>query len=303
VVAATLLGNRIHATGNDAVFTQGLVDRAFRFGGTYYQNGITPKGPLEDVAADIARRLGGYDGHWYVISVMIAISGALIAASAARTSLTTGATRVIAFAVAAAVYVHFTLSDAAYAGLLYSRNILVTLFAAAWMLTLDDRPWVNPRTRMPVAIATGALLGLGAQTILPSFLDATAIGIAALVLVSTRVEEPEARRKLRITVAVSAFAAFMTAPIWYLLRGSFSEFWASWWTYASYQSAGIGISTGQEIARGWHNAYIYYQHRPLLFAVLGAFVVVTIVGWPGSTARCALRTSRCSGGSRAAGSS
>ena len=50
VVAATLLGNRIHATGNDAVFAQGLVDRAFRFGGTYYQNGITPKGPLEDVA-------------------------------------------------------------------------------------------------------------------------------------------------------------------------------------------------------------------------------------------------------------
>ena len=81
--AATLLGNRIHATGNDAVFTQGLVDRALRFGGTYYQNGITPKGPLEDVAHDIARRLGGYDGHWYVISIMIAISGALIAAAAA----------------------------------------------------------------------------------------------------------------------------------------------------------------------------------------------------------------------------
>src|SRR5438552_14223730 len=235
VVAATLLGNRIHATGNDAVFTQGLVDRALRFGGTYYQNGITPKGPLEDVAHDVARRLAGYDGHWYVISTMIAISGALIAAAAARTSLTTGASRVVAFAIAAAVYVHFTLSDAAYAGLLYSRNILITLFAVAWMLTLDDRPWINSRTRMAVAIATGALLGLGVQTILPSLVDAAAIGIAALVLVSVRVDEHNARRKLRITMAVSAFATFMTAPVWYLLRGSFPEFWASWWTYASYQ--------------------------------------------------------------------
>jgi hypothetical protein len=81
-------------------------------------------------------------------------------------------------------------------------------------------------------------------------------------------------------MAVSAFATFMTAPVWYLLRGSFPEFWASWWTYASYQSSGIGISTGQEIGRGWHNAYIYYQQRPLLFVMLLAFVVVTVVGWP-----------------------
>ena len=56
VGAVTLIGNRIHAAGNDAVFTQSLVNRAARFGGTYYQNGITPKGPLEDVAHDIALR-------------------------------------------------------------------------------------------------------------------------------------------------------------------------------------------------------------------------------------------------------
>ena len=69
VGVVTLIGNKVRAAGNDAVFTQGLVDRAQRFGGTYYQNGITPKGPLEDVVHDIARRLGGYDGHFYVISI------------------------------------------------------------------------------------------------------------------------------------------------------------------------------------------------------------------------------------------
>jgi hypothetical protein len=280
VGAATLLGNRIHATGNDAVFTQGLVNRAARFGGTYYQNGITPKGPFEDVAHDLALRIGGYDGHWYVISVLIALSCVLIAAAAATTAISTGASRVVAFAVGVAVYMHFVMSDAPYAGLLYSRNILATLLAAAWMLTLDDRPWRMPRTRLGTAVATGALLGFAVQTILPSFVDASAIGIAALVLVSTRVEATDTRRKLRWVTVGSAFGAFVAAPIWYLLRGSFPEFWASWWTYASYQSSGIGLSTGQQIGRGWHNAYIYYQARPLLFLLLAGFVGFTIAAWP-----------------------
>ena len=70
-------------------------------------------------------------------------------------------------------------------GLLYSRNILVTLFAVAWYLVLDDRGWVaSPRVQMAVAVAVGALVGLGVQTILPSVVDATAIILAAIVLVS-----------------------------------------------------------------------------------------------------------------------
>ena len=280
VGAATLFGNRIHAAGNDAVFTQSLVDRAARFGGTYYQNGITPKGPLEDVAHDLALRVGGYDGHWYVISLLIALSCVLIAAAAASTAITTGATRAVALAVGVAVYVHFALSDAAYAGLLYSRNILATLLAVAWMLTLDERPWRTPRLRLWSAIATGVLLGFAVQTILPSFIDASAIGIAALVLLGTRVEDAGARRRLRLTTVGAAAGAFLLAPVWYLLRGSFPEFWASWWTYASYQSKGIGLSTGEEIARGWHNAYIYYQARPLLFLMLATFVGLTIAAWP-----------------------
>ena len=64
------------------------------------------------------------------------------------------------------------------------------------------------------------------------------------------------------------------------MRGSFAEFWASWWTYASYQSAGIGLSLAQQLSRGWHNGYAYYQHRPLLFLLLFAFVAVTVAQWP-----------------------
>lgn len=280
VGVVTLIGNRIQAAGNDAVFTQSLVDRAARFGGSYYDNGISPKGPLEDVAHDIALRVGGYDGHFYVISIMVAFSACLLGLAAARTALTTGANRHVAFAAAAAVFVHFTLSDAAYSGLLYSRNLLVTLFAVAWLATLDDRPWTGSRRRQwAAAAATGALVGLGVQTILPSFVDATAIAIAALLLLTQRVGDRTRRSALRRTTVIAAIVAFVSAPVWYFVRGSFGSFWASWWTYASYQYRGIGLSFSQELARGWSHFYGYYRNRPALFVMIAAFICLTIAKW------------------------
>jgi hypothetical protein len=281
VGGVALIGNRIHAAGNDAVFTQSLVNRAARFGGTYYQNGISPKGPFEDVAHDIALRVGGYDGHWYVISIMIAISAVVLGAAAAKTAMTTGGNRHVGLAVAVIVFIHFTLSDAPYAGLLYSRNILETLLAAAWFLTLEDAAWTaRPRVQLSAAIAAGALLGFGVQTILPSLFDAMAIGLAALLLIGPRVDDEARRGVLRRAAGFAAIGAFLSAPVWYLLRGSFAEFWASWWTYARDQNVGIGLSLGQQISRGWHNAYTYYQHRPLVFLMLFAFAVLTFVTWP-----------------------
>jgi len=280
VGAVALIGNRIQAAGNDAVFTQSLVNRAARLGGTYYDNGITPKGPLEDVAHDIALRVGGYDGHFYVISIMVAISAVLLGLAAARTAQTTGGNRYVALAVGATVFVHFTFSNAAYAGLLYSRNILVTLLAVAWLLAIGDRGWMSSgRVQLTTAIVTGALLGLAVQTILPSIIDATAIGLAASFMIAKRVEDRARRRTLRRATAASAVVAFASAPAWYAVRGSFGPFWASWWTYASYQYRGIGLSFGQELSRGGNDFSGYYRHRPLLALAIGAFVVLTVSRW------------------------
>ena len=280
VGVVTLIGNRIQAAGNDAVFTQSLVNRAARFGGSYYDNGITPKGPLEDVVHDVALRIGGYDGHFYVISIMIVLSASLIGLAAARTARTTGANGYVALAAAAAVFLHFTLSSAAYSGLLYSRNLLVTLFAAAWLLTIEDRVWTgSPRRQWMAAAATGALLGLGVQTILPAFIDAIAIGTAAALLLKQRVGDRARRAFLRLVTGVAAILAFVSAPLWYFARGGFASFWASWWTYASYQYRGIGLSLGQELSRGGNNFYGYYRHRPVLFVMIAVFVCITITEW------------------------
>ena len=280
VVGVTLIGNQIVAQGNDAVFSQSLVNRALRFGGSYYDNGISPKGPLEDVAHDIARRIGGYDGSFYVISIMVAISAAILGLAAARTALATGGNRAMAFAVAVVVYIHFTLGGTAYSGLLYSRNILVTLLAGAWMLVLADRAWTGSRPAQTLAaVATGVLLGLAVQTIIPAVVDAASIGAAALILLARRVPDRARRTRLRWTVVAGAAIGFASAPVWYLVTGNFRSFWASWWTYADYQNSGIGLSLGEQLSKGWHVAYSYYQHRPLLFLVIALFVGYTLVAW------------------------
>ena len=98
-------------------------------------------------------------------------------------------------------------------------------------------------------------------------------------MIRRRVDNRARRTTLRRATAVSAVAAFASAPVWYLLRGSFGAFWASWWTYASYQFRGIGLSFAQELSRGGNNFYGYYRHRPLLFVMIVAFVCITITEW------------------------
>jgi len=287
---ASVFGNRIQAAANDAVFSRDLVLRAERFGGSYYENGIHPKGPLEQVAHDLANRIGGYDGHWYALSVLVAVTCLLLAGAAAATTGALGGGRAAATAVAAVVYIHFALSDAPYAGLLYSRNIVVGLLAAAWTLTVTARPWTgSPRTRLGAAAATGAALGLAAQSVLPALVAAGVIGLTAAALLRYRIPARATRRHARLLLLASGIGTFALAPLWYAVRGSWSEFTASWWTYARYQQSGIGLGRGEAIGRGWDVAWAYYRDRPLVALLIVAFVLFTALGWPGlaPTARVA----------------
>ena len=55
----------------------------------------------------------------------------------------------------------------------------------------------RPACNSLAAVATGALLGFGVQTILPSFIDATAIGLAAAFMLTRRVDDRRRRATLR----------------------------------------------------------------------------------------------------------
>src|SRR5262249_21886962 len=158
---------------------------------------------------------------------------------AARTARVFGGNRDLAVAVGGVVFVHFTLSGSTYAGVIYVRNITTVLLAIAWLLILYDWAWGNRRRALITAISTGAWLGIAVQNLLTTAFTATAVALVALALV--RVRRPaEEHLRLDIGFVGAGAAAFFSGPVWYALRGSYTEFFSGWWTYASYMSTGTG---------------------------------------------------------------
>ena len=77
----------------------------------------------------------------------------------------------------------------------------------------------------------------------------------------------------------SALLTFVSAPVYYLLRGDFTEFWSGWVQYGHYMSVGPGRSTGSSSGKGGRHFIGYYEHRPLAWAVLLAFAVTVGAIW------------------------
>jgi hypothetical protein len=167
---------------------------------------------------------------------------------------------------------------------LYARNMTTPLLALVWIILLWDRAWTDRGRARAASIATGALLGIAVQTLLSTAF--AVIPIALVVLGLARLRRPRAEYA-RVDVAfVGAGAlAFASAPIWYLLRGKFDEFFSGWWTYARFMNIGTGRSLGGQFALGWDQFYAYYQQRPLASVVILAFGAMTAIEWSGASMR------------------
>ena len=146
-IVTTVPGNWLRVQNVDPQFSMVLVQRTIRFGGTFFDNALQDHGPIEPFLYDIAARVGGRNGAWYVISAMVTLVSLVLGYVAARTARFTGAAREIGIAVGAAVFVHFTISRSNYAGVLYIRNMTTVLLAVAWLLLIEDRVWASPRRR------------------------------------------------------------------------------------------------------------------------------------------------------------
>lgn len=273
-VMAAFFGNELRSQDYDPQFARTIVERAGELGGTYYQNGIHNKGPLEMVVYDAARWVTSWGSYWFGISAFILVISGVLAAVVAVTARRFGAHPMMALAAAAGVGVHFTLSTSDYAGVLYSRNITSALVAVVWSLALVDRWWADERSRRVALVVCGALLGLAVQTLLTTALVATVVGVFVVV---RRGADAPGRAAGRVVVAAGVTVAL--APIWYALRGSSDEFWAGWWTYARFMSSGTGRSIADQIGLGWTQLLGYVQDRPELVAVVVAFVLVTWTQW------------------------
>lgn len=261
----------------DPQYTRTIVERAAAYGGTYYQNGIHNKGPLETAVYDSARWFTSADAYWFGISVYVILAALVIGAALWFVARATGASRTFAATAFSLVVVHFTVSTSDYAGVLYSRNITVALLAATLALTIWPRPWSDRRLATISFIVGGIAIGLAVQTLLTTVFAGS---VLAIHLIVERSRSTSLRHPVR-TLAVTIVSTVATAPLWYTLRGSFDEFWSGWWTYARFMSSGTGRSLVDQIGLGMTKIFGYYQERPETLAAIALFALLTWVDWKG----------------------
>ena len=287
---AAVFQNEFNSQDWDPQYMRDIVERTVVHGGSYYENGIHNKGPIEPLVYHAATLVSSYYSFWLAISTFIAIAAVLVAGGVAAAMRQVFAGRSARIAVAFAVFVHFTLTGADYSGKLYSRNITVAMQAVALMFMLGDvRFTTPPATGTPKFrslirwIGTGALLGFSAQTVSTSAVSCAVLSIAALDIIRTHTNP--AGRLLRdwsresLAFLVAGAVAFLSAPAYYFARGLGDVFWKSWWTYGQYMTSATGKSLRRQIAVGWREQWTYYEHRPMASVSLLIFAGVTFAFW------------------------
>lgn len=260
----------------DPQYMRVLVERTMRFGGSYYANGVHNKGPLEPLVYEIAGRVGGRDGWWFVISALTLVAAAAIGIAAAVVTIRTGGTVLLATSVAAMTIVHLTLSQSDYAGVLYARNMTTALLASAFAIAWYDPWWRDERTRRRSTVVVAACCGLAVQTLLTAAFTAAPVLLGAMW---ARRRERVGGRPVPMLLPPIAGAAMLSAPLGYRLFGPWDDFVAGYWTYARNMSAGTGRPLGDQLALGWERFGEYYADRWLVAAVLAVAGVATTVRW------------------------
>ena len=277
MVVAAYFHNEFRSQNWDPMQTRVYVERTIRFGGTFYENGLVNKGPVEPMLFRLAEAVTSWEGFWYAISAVIILVSAVLAWSASKTAQVLGAHRLLGVAIGIGVFFHFALGKADYAGALYSRNMIIGMYAGAWLIALSPRWWLPSRAPFAAA-AVGVLLGLGIQTLFVSTIAAVGIGLVAWSSIETVDDEALFRRSRRILVATPPLV-FIAGPIYYIVRGRFEEFWSSYWTYNTYQNAATGRSLANQLVYGRDVILRYYRAWPVSFVVAIAFFGLTAALW------------------------
>ena len=179
MVIAAFFHNEFRAQNWDPMQTRVYVDRTIHFGGTFYENGLVNKGPLEPVVYRLAAAVTSWDGFWYAISAIVLVISGVLGWAASATTRFIGGSRMLGLTVGIGVFFHFALGKADYAGVLYSRNMIIGLYSAAFLIGLSERWWLPGRARWAAAVV-GVLLGLGIQTLFVGTLAALGVGLVSL---------------------------------------------------------------------------------------------------------------------------
>jgi hypothetical protein len=258
----------------DPQYMRVLVERTMRFGGSYYSNGVHNKGPLEPLVHEIAGRLGGAAGWWFIMAAFALVAAMLVGLAAGIVVVRSGGPTVLAATAASVAVVHLTLTDADYAGVLYARNITTALICAAVGMAAFDPFWATERRRRISVLVVGAAIGLAAQTLL------TAAFTSGPMLVWAMWERRHCRvggRSVRWVLPTVAACAFFSAPVYYRLVGPWQDFVDGYWIHARFMSSGTGRGLGSQVGLGWDRIVEYHRERPAILVVLVAFAIAAVV--------------------------
>ena len=285
MVIAAYFHNELRAQNWDPMQTRVYVERTLRYGGTFYENGLVNKGPVEPMVYRLATAVTSWDGFWYAISALVIVVSAVLAWAASATTRRfadgggAGA-RLLGVAVGVVVFFHFTLGKADYAGVLYSRNMIIGLYAGALLIALSPRWWF-PRRAPWAAAAIGVLLGLGVQTLFTSAIAAFGVWIIAWSQVDQihGLANVSRYQRCRRILTITPIVVFVSAPAYFLVRGRFAEFWDSYWTYNKYQNIATGRSLANQLVYGRDAILRYYRAWPVSLVIVVAFVAVTVLVW------------------------
>lgn len=257
----------------DPMFTKTVVDRLGRFGGTLYDNGVWHHGPLDAMVYDVARWITNFDTYWYAIAVFVMVIAALVASSVAAVAHATGASSWAVASLSVAVALHLTLSSSDYAGVIYSRNVSTVLLALGFGIVASERAWRAENRAHLWYVAVAVLGGLAAQTMLSATIAAA---VLMVFLAKVRGGAVSFRHPWMVAILVSV-GTIASAPAWYTLRGSGSEFWQNWWVMGGYMNSATGVSLVDQFRKGRSVIVEYYGDRELLLVATVVCILTLVV--------------------------
>ena len=247
-------------------------------GGNYYVDGIDHKGPLWMFVYHMAFKVSpSLSTYWFVIATMALAVAAATGWGVRKVLGHFDVTPIVARLVGAGTGAYLVLGREEFSWVLYGRNLVMLLTVGALVGVVGlHRPEAKPALRAALA---GAAMGLATQSV-PT---AAAAGLVLTAWVFVIARRLPVRRFAGLPTpflswVAGGLAAFVSAPVWFLVKGQGSDYWFWWWTYNRTYRDATGTSTADLVSNGFRGVGEYYIAHPVYAVIVIAFVARFALG-------------------------
>jgi hypothetical protein len=276
---------RLESTARGLVDDQTLKAWAVRtheLGVSTYTGSGNQRGPLWVAFYLAALHVTDGVGYWFVIAGILVAMAAVTAGAIAVIVRDVTGSRSAAAATAVATFAYLVLGPEEFSQGLLSRNISAMFTALSFAALWRALPSVPRRRGLLLLAVSGASLGLAVQTMPTTAFPAAVFGLTvfawgALIL--------RTRRDVLVGAASwggALIAGFATAPIYYWLRGDFSNFWNLYWGYNKIYAGATAAPLGTQLRTAADTFGRYYAQHGVFVAVIVAFLALSAVSWRGN---------------------